>query len=136
MAPNSFAPNNYVTVKILYLSVTSPIRSQLSLNFDETLHRRLETNKKAQLTQGLRAVLRATATSFQDDRQPPYYRTGSSTMRFADPETPSVEPDMEWIGCTVCEIFAFKLYCDLETGVQGHSRSSKAAPLDRPTPKT
>ena len=23
---------------------------------------------------------------------------------------------MEWIGCTVCEIFAFKLYCDLETG--------------------
>jgi len=22
---------------------------------------------------------------------------------------------MEWIGCTACEIFAFKLYCDLET---------------------
>jgi len=34
---------------------------------------------------------------------------------------------MEWIGCIVCEIFAFKLYCDLETGVRGHSRSSKAA---------
>jgi len=25
---------------------------------------------------------------------------------------------MEWIGCTVCEIFAFKLHCDLETGVR------------------
>ena len=41
------------------------------------------------------------------------------------------EPDMEWIGCTVCEIFAFALYCDLETGVRGHSRSSKTAPFDR-----
>ena len=29
------------------------------------------------------------------------------------------------IGCTVCEIFAFKLYCDLETKVWGHSRLSK-----------
>jgi len=50
-----------------------------------------------------------------------YYRTGNSTIRSA--ENPCLEPDMEWIGCTVCEIFAFKLYCDLETGVrvtQGH----------------
>jgi len=31
------------------------------------------------------------------------------------------------IGCTVCEIFAFKLYCDLGAGVRVHSRSSKAA---------
>jgi len=38
---------------------------------------------------------------------------------------------MEWIGCTVCEIFAFKLYCDLETGVWGHSVSSKEALFDR-----
>jgi len=38
---------------------------------------------------------------------------------------------MEWIGCTVCEIFAFKLYRDLETGVQGHSRSSKVTLFDR-----
>jgi len=39
---------------------------------------------------------------------------------------------MEWmIGCTVCEIFAFKLYCDLETGVWGHLRSSKTALFDR-----
>jgi len=65
-----------------------------------------------------------------------YYRTGNSAVRFADPENPCLEPDMEWIGCTVSEILAFKLYCDLETGVRGHSRSSKSAPLDRPTPKT
>jgi len=37
---------------------------------------------------------------------------------------------MEWIGCTVCEIFAFKLHCDLETGVRGHSRSSKVGLFD------
>ena len=65
-----------------------------------------------------------------------YYRTGNSTIRSADPENPSLEPDMEWIRCTVCEIFAFELYCDLETGVRGHSRSLKVAPLDRPTLKT
>ena len=29
------------------------------------------------------------------------------------------------------EIFAFKLFCDLETGVRGHSRSSKVALFDR-----
>ena len=85
-------------------------------------------NKKAQLTQGLRA----TAPSFQDGRQLPswIYRTGNRAIRSADPENPSIEPNMEWIGCTVCEIFAFKLYCDLETGVRGHSRSSKAALFD------
>jgi len=38
---------------------------------------------------------------------------------------------MEWIGCTVCDIFAFKPYCHLETGVRGHSRSSKVAVFDR-----
>jgi len=30
---------------------------------------------------------------------------------------------------------ASKLYCDLETEIRGHSRSLKAVPLDRPTPK-
>jgi len=60
-----------------------------------------------------------------------FYRTANSAIRSADPEKPSLEPNMEWIGCTVCEIFAFKLYCDPETGVPGHSRSSKAALFDR-----
>jgi len=40
------------------------------------------------------------------------------------------------VACTVFEIFALKLYLDLETGVWSHSRSLKVAPLDRPTPKT
>jgi len=91
--------------------------------------------KKAQLTQGLRA----TAPSLQNggcskmavSRHLGFNRTANSAIRSADPENPSLEPNMEWIGCTVCEIFAFKLYCDLETGVRGHSRSSKMAPFDR-----
>ena len=58
-----------------------------------------------------------------------FYRTANIAIRSADPENP--EPNMDWIGCTVCEIFAVKLYCDLETGVQGHSRSLKAALFNR-----
>jgi len=65
-----------------------------------------------------------------------YYRTGNSAIQSANPENPWVESNMEWIGCTVFEIFTFKLYCDLESGVRCHSRSSKAAPLYQPTPKT
>ena len=49
-----------------------------------------------------------------------FYRIGNSAIRSAFPENPSLEPNMEWIACTVCEIFAFKLYCVLETGVRGH----------------
>jgi len=52
-----------------------------------------------------------------------YYLTGNSAIRSADPENPYLEPNMEWIGRTVCEIFAFELNCDLEIGVrvtQGH----------------
>jgi len=60
-----------------------------------------------------------------------YYPTGNSAIRSADPENPCVESNVEWIGCTVCEIFAIKLFCDLETGVWGHSRSLKAALFDR-----
>jgi len=52
-----------------------------------------------------------------------------STIRSADPENPSLEPNMGWIGCTVCEIV--NLNCDLETGVRGHSRSSKVALFDK-----
>jgi len=60
-----------------------------------------------------------------------YYQTANSTIRFTEEKNPCLEPDMEWIGRTVCEIFAFKLYCDLETRVRGHSRSSKVALFDR-----
>ena len=40
------------------------------------------------------------------------------------------------VACAVCEIIAFELNCDLETGVWVTQRSLKVAPLDRPTPKT
>jgi len=59
-----------------------------------------------------------------------FYRIGNSAIRSAFPENASLEPNMEWIGYTVCEIFAFKLYYDLETGVRGHTRSSKVTPFD------
>ena len=48
-----------------------------------------------------------------------------------DPENPCLEPNVEWIGCIICEIFTFKLYCNLETGVRGHSSLSKSALFDR-----
>ena len=57
-----------------------------------------------------------------------FYRTANSAIRSADPENPGLEPNVEWIRCTVYEIFAFKLYGDLETEVRGHSRSLKVAP--------
>ena len=60
-----------------------------------------------------------------------FYRTANSAIRSDDPENHNLEPNMEWIGCTVYEIFAFKVYCDLETRVRGHSRSLKMALFDR-----
>jgi len=39
-----------------------------------------------------------------------FYRTGNIAIQSADTEkNPSLEPNMEWIGCMVGEIFAFKL---------------------------
>jgi len=54
-----------------------------------------------------------------------FYQTANSAIRSADPENPSVEQNMEWIGCTVSDIFAFKLYCTLKLGfrvTQGHRK--------------
>ena len=72
-------------------------------------------NKKAQLTQGLRA------TAVRVYRHLGFMKFESCTISSGVPENPSLEPNihMEWIGYTVCQIFAFKLYCDLETGVRG-----------------
>ena len=50
-------------------------------------------------------VLISTPPLFEFDR------TENSAIRSADPENPSLESNMEWIGCTVFEIIAFKLYC-------------------------
>ena len=43
----------------------------------------------------------------------PTGNSGNCAIRSADPENPSLEPNLEWIGCTVCEIFAFKLFVTL-----------------------
>jgi len=86
-------------------------------------------NEKAQLTKGYARQRRHSKMAVS--RHLGYYRTGNSAIRFEDPKNPRIEPDIEWIGCTVSEIFAFKLYSDLENGVQGHSRSSKVALFDR-----
>jgi len=59
-----------------------------------------------------------------------FYRTPHSAVGSADRENPNREPNMEWIGSTVCEIFAFILHYDLENWVRGHSRSSKPALFD------
>jgi len=95
-----------------------------------------KVNKRAQLTQGLRT----TADSAVIPRWPSAAVLNITEPEIApfDPPTPkTLSQNQTWIGCTVdCEIFAFKVYCDLETRVRSHSRSSKAAPLDQPTPKT
>jgi len=80
----------------------------------EYLHNPYIANKKAQLTQGLRA------TALRVYRHLGFLKFESCTISSAVPENPTLEPNMEWIGCTVCEIFTFKLYCDLETGVRDH----------------
>jgi len=53
-------------------------------------------NKKAQLTQGLRA------TAVRVCRHLGFLKFESCTISSAVPENPSLEPNMEWIGCTVC----------------------------------
>ena len=60
-----------------------------------------------------------------------FYQTANNAIRSADPENPGLEPNMEWIVCTDCEIFVFKVYCDLETKVRGYSGSSKVTLFDR-----
>jgi len=128
-----------ITALLSYMS-SCPLHDKQCLYTHQPGHLQLGTlqpegssqnlNKKAQLTLGLRA----TAPSFKDGRQPPSRILSNrkfSAIRSANPENPNLEPNMEWIECIVCEIFAFKLYCDVETGVQGHSRSSKAALFDR-----
>ena len=42
-----------------------------------------------------------------------YYRTGNSANRSADPDNHNLEPNMEWIECTVCVTFAFKFVLKL-----------------------
>jgi len=47
-----------------------------------------------------------------------FYRTANSAMRSADPENPSLEANMEWIGCTV-----FDRRTDRRTELAWHIRA-------------
>ena len=60
-------------------------------------------------------------------------RTANSAIRSGDPENQSLEPNMEYIDRMhrLRDIRLDKLYCDLETGIRGHSMSSKMALFDR-----
>ena len=54
-----------------------------------------------------------------------FYWTANSAIRSADPENPSLEPNMGWIGCTVCEKFALKYAVTLKLGfgvTEGHQK--------------
>ena len=66
-----------------------------------------KTYKKAQLTQGNARQRRHSKMAVR--RHLAFYRTANSAIRSANPDNPCLELNMEWIGCTVCEIFAFKL---------------------------
>ena len=39
-----------------------------------------------------------------------FYQTADGAIRSTNNENPNLEPNMEWIRCTVCEMFAFKLH--------------------------
>jgi len=52
-----------------------------------------------------------------------FYRTTNSAIQSTDPENPSLKPNLEWIGWTVCEIFAFTVTLKVGFGVtQGHRK--------------
>ena len=67
----------------------------------------LEANMTS-LAQRLRSCGHFCTSKMAVSRHLGFYRTANSAIRSADPENPNLEPNMEWIGCTVCEIFAFK----------------------------
>jgi len=60
-----------------------------------------------------------------------FYRTAHSAIRSADPEDPRRPGTKHGVDrMHRSKIFASKLYRDLETGVRGHSKSSKVALFD------
>jgi len=58
----------------------------------------------------------------QDGHVPWILSIANSAILSAVPDNPSLEPNLEWIGCTICEIFAFyTVTLKLGFGVaQGH----------------
>ena len=58
-----------------------------------------------------------------------FYQTANSVIRSDDTENSGLEPNMGRIGRTICEIFAFKLYCGLETGVRGSLKAIESGTI-------
>jgi len=44
-------------------------------------------------------------------------QTGISAIRFADPESPTVEPNMKWIGRPLAEIWPFEIFPNVRLSV-------------------
>jgi len=133
-------PYQYTTVKtrVLFISVCRPVltkacmcMSDCSFPFDKILLRSRDIGN--QVAQESPADARVTRESAVIPRWPSaaiFYFIEPVIAPF-DPPTPRLESNMEWIGCIICEIFTFKLYCYLETGIRGHSRSLKVTLFDR-----
>jgi len=46
-----------------------------------------------------------------------FVQTGNSTIRSADPENPTVEPNMKWIGRPLAEIWPFEIFPNVRSSV-------------------
>jgi len=51
-------------------------------------------------------------------------QTGNSTIQSADPENPTVEPNMKWIGRSLAEIWPFEIFPNVRSVVGRNGRSS------------
>jgi len=47
--------------------------------------------------------------------------TGNITIRSADPENPTVEPNMKWIARLLAEIWPFEIFPNVRSSVAGRS---------------
>jgi len=50
-----------------------------------------------------------------------FVQTGNSAIRSADPENPTVEPNMKWIGPPLAEIWPFEIFPNVRSSVVSRS---------------
>jgi len=112
----------FISISINYLVQETMSAKWKWGNIRPWIYRKQESPTHARVTRDSAIIPRCPSAAILDFIEPEI-----ASFDPPSPKTLTYRPNMEWIGCTVCEIFAFKLYCDLETGVLGHSRSSKAA---------
>jgi len=61
------------------------------------------TNTSRRLENRLRSYGHFCISKMAISRHLKFYRMANSAIRSIDPQNPSLEPNMEWIGCTVCD---------------------------------